>query len=160
MEIHQAVTSKEIDQVRQLLRQYYDWLVEVHGINMSYQGVEAELAGLPGYYAAPRGRLVLVFEAENVAGCGAFRPIGETICELKRMYVKPEFRGKGYGRAIAVRLLDEARKCGYEIARLDTATFLPEAQALYLSLGFRTIEPYYQVPEDIFKWTIFMERQL
>ncbi len=84
----------------------------------------------------------------------------EKICELKRMYVRPEFRGRGLGRAIAVRLLDEARVCGYEVARLDTAVFLKEAQALYHSLGFQVIEAYYQVPEDILKWTIFMERRL
>ena len=76
------------------------------------------------------------------------------------MYVKPEFRGKGLGRAIAVRLLDEARKCGYEIARLDTAVFLKEAQALYHSLGFHVTGPYYPVPEDILKLTIFMEKRL
>ena len=160
MDIRQAVTPSELAKVRQLFRQYYDWLADEHNINMSYQGVEEELASLPGYYAAPRGRLLLVYEADEAAGCGAFRPVVEKMCELKRMYVKPEFRGKGYGRAIAVRLLDEARQSGYEIARLDTATFLKEAQALYHSLGFQEIGPYYQAPEDILKWTIFMERRL
>jgi GNAT superfamily N-acetyltransferase len=160
MEIQQAVTSQELAQVRQLFRQYYTWLAQEFGINMGYQGVEAELARLPGYYAAPRGRLLLLYEAGEAAGCGAFRPINEKVCELKRMYVKPEFRGKGLGRAMAERLLEEARTSGYEIARLDTATFLKEAPALYLSLGFQVIEPYYQVPEEVLKWTIFMERRL
>jgi putative acetyltransferase len=160
VDIRQAVTLLEIDQICQLFRQYYDWLADEHGINMSYQGVEAELASLPGYYAAPRGRLLLVREAEKPAGCGAFRPLNEKICELKRMYIRPEFRGKGLGRAVAIRLMDEARASGYEIARLDTAVFLREAQSLYHSLGFRVIGPYYQVPEDILKWTIFMEKRL
>jgi putative acetyltransferase len=160
MDIRQAVTTYEITQICQLFRQYYAWLADEHGINMSYQGVEEELASLPGYYAAPQGRLLLLCEAEEPAGCGAFRPINEKICELKRMYVRPEFRGKGLGRAMAVRLLDEARESGYQIARLDTAVFLKEAQTLYHSLGFQVIGPYYQVPEDILKWTIFMERWL
>jgi putative acetyltransferase len=160
MDIHQAVTSQDLAHIRQLFRQYYTWLADEFGIDMGYQGVEAELASLPGIYAAPRGRLLLLCESGQAAGCGAFRPIDEKICELKRMYVKPEFRGKGMGRAIAERLLDEARSCGYELARLDTATFLPEAQALYQSLGFLMIEPYYQVPEDVLVWTIFMERRL
>jgi GNAT superfamily N-acetyltransferase len=160
VDIRQAVTSQELAQVGQLFRQYYAWLAEEHGIDMSYQGVEAELASLPGYYAEPRGRLLLVLEAEGAAGCGAFRPINEKICEFKRMYVKPEFRGKGMGRAIAVRLLEEARNSGYEIARLDTASFLKEAQALYQSLGFKVIGPYYRVPEEALKWTVFMERRL
>ncbi len=160
VDIRQAITSHEIAQVSQLFRQYYAWLADEHGIDMSYQDVEAELARLPGYYAPPGGLLLLLYQAEEAAGCGAFRPIDKTICELKRMYVRPEFRGKGLGKAIALCLLEEARKSGYKIARLDTATFLPEAQALYLSLGFQVIGPYYQVPEDILKWTIFMERPL
>jgi putative acetyltransferase len=160
MEIRQAVTPQELAQISQLFRQYFAWLADEHGINMSYQGVEAELAGLPGYYAAPQGCLLLLFEAGEAAGCGAFRPLDEKICELKRMYVKPEFRGKGLGRAIAVRLLEEARLSGYEIARLDTGTFLNEAQALYQSLGFQVIGSYYQVPEQVLKLTIFMEKRL
>ena len=160
MDIRQAETPQELAQVSQLFRQYYAWLADEHGINMSYQGVEAELAGLPGYYVAPGGRLLLLFEGGEAAGCGSFRPLDGKICELKRMYVKPEFRGKGLGRAIAVRLLEEAIISGYEIARLDTATFLKEAQALYSSLGFTVVEPYYQVPEDILKVTIFMEKWL
>jgi GNAT superfamily N-acetyltransferase len=160
VDIRQAATTQELAQIRQLFRQYYAWLADEHGIDMSYQGIEAELASLPGNYAAPRGRLLLLYETGDAAGCGAFRPIDEKICELKRMYVKPEFRGQGLGRAIAIRLLEEARLCGYEIARLDTATFLKEAQALYRSLGFRVIGPYYQVPDDILKVTVFMERRL
>ena len=160
MDIRQAETPQELAQVSQLFRQYYAWLADEHGINMGYQGVEAELAGLPGYYVAPGGRLLLLFEAGEAAGCGSFRPLDGKICELKRMYMKPGFRGKGFGRAIAVRLLEEAIISGYEIARLDTATFLKEAHALYRSLGFTVIGPYYQVPEDILKVTIFMEKLL
>lgn len=160
MDIRQAETPQDIAQIRQLFRQYYAWLADEFGINMSYQGVEEELASLPGYYAAPQGRLLLLYDAEEAAGCGAFRPLDGKICELKRMYVKPEFRGKGLGRAIAVRLLEEARNSGYEIARLDTATFLKEAPPLYLSLGFQVIGPYYRVPDEVRKWTIFMEKLL
>jgi putative acetyltransferase len=160
VDIRQALTLQELDQVRQLFRQYYAWLAETYSIDMSYQRVQTELASLPGYYAAPLGRLVLVYDAGEAAGCGAFRPLDEKVCELKRMYVRPEFRGKGLGRAMALHLLDEARVSGYEIARLDTAVFLIEAQALYQSLGFQVIQPYYQVPDNILKWTIFMERRL
>ena len=160
MEIRQVVTSKELTQVSQLFCQYFNWLADEHGINIGYQGVKAELANLPGNYAAPKGRLLLLYDGEEAAGCGAFRPIDEKVCELKRMYVKPEFRGKGLGKAIAVRLLEEAHISGYKIARLDTATFLIEALALYLSLGFEMIGPYYQVPEGVRKLTIFMEKRL
>jgi putative acetyltransferase len=160
LDIRQAVTAQELAQVGQLFRQYYAWLAQEYGIDMSYQGVEAELAGLPGSYAPPAGRLLVLYEQEQPAGCGAFRPIDQEICELKRMYVKPEFRGKGFGRAIALRLLEEARQCGYQVARLDTGVFMKEAQGMYLSLGFQVMEAYYQPPEEIMKLTVFMERRL
>ncbi len=160
MEIRQAIEAEELAQVKQLFRQYFDWLAAEFHIDMNYQGIEAELASLPGYYAAPAGRLLLLNEEGVPAGCGAFRPLEPQICELKRMFVRPEFRGRGLGRAIALRLLDEARLSGYRIARLDTATFLKEAPPLYLSLGFQVRGPYYEVPEDVLKWTIFMEMAL
>lgn len=160
MNIRQAANFQELAQVSQLFQQYFEWLADEYGIDMNYQGIKTELAGLPGYYAPPTGRLLILYEGDLPAGCGAFRPIDQQICELKRMFVKPEFRGRGLGRAIAVRLLEEAHLSGYQIARLDTATFLKEAQSLYQSLGFQVREPYYQVPEEVFKWTVFMERRL
>ena len=160
VEILQVETERQLTAVKTLFRQYFDWLAEVHHIDMTYQAVEAELAALPGYYAPPEGRLLLVQEGETPLGCGALRPLAPGIVELKRMYVVPTARRNGVGRAIALRLLDESRLAGYQIARLDTATFLPGAIALYHSIGFRDRDPYYQVPEDVFIWTVFMELDL
>ena len=129
-------------------------------MEISYQGIEDELASLPGKYAAPEGRLILAFEAKQPVGCAALRPIDEQICELKRMYVLPQYRGQGVGKTLAQRLIEEARQVGYHLMRLDTGNFLTSAIKLYESLGFKQIEPYNQVPEEIRKIAIFMELDL
>jgi putative acetyltransferase len=160
MEIKQATTNTQITYASALFREYFDWLEETHGLDLSYQGIEDELASLPGVYAPPRGRLLLAYDGDVPVACGALKPQDEGICELKRTYVRPAYRGKGLGRQIAKALLAEARKMGYQRARVDTATFMYAAQALYRSLGFYEVEVYTDLPEEIKKHTMFMEVKL
>jgi ribosomal protein S18 acetylase RimI-like enzyme len=139
--------------VRTLFREYEQGL----GIDLCFQGFEEELASLPGRYAPPSGALILAILDGEVGGCGALRDLGDGICELKRIYVPPQFRGRGLGRAISVELMRLAKAKGYMTARLDTLARLLPAVALYRDLGFEEIQAYNFNPEaDI----IYMERPL
>jgi GNAT superfamily N-acetyltransferase len=140
--IHPAVLDAEIAIVRDLFREYATWL----DVDLCFQGFEAELAALPGKYAPPGGSLLLAFIDGEPAGCIALRPMESGACEMKRLYVRPAFRGRGLGRALVERLLDDARSIGYRLMRLDTLDKLTEAMALYDSMGFRRVEPYYDNP--------------
>jgi len=153
-------TPTEMEQIRELFREYYRFLAREHGLDISYQGIEDELASLPGKYAAPKGRLILAIEENHPVGCAALRPIDEQICELKRMYVLPQYRGQGVGKVLAQTLIKEARQIGYRLIRLDTGNFLTAAIKLYKTLGFKQIDPYNEVPEEIRKIAIFMELDL
>ena len=157
MQIVQVQSEAELQQTKDLFREYFEFLRRDYGLDISYQGIDDELAALPGHFAPPSGRLVLAVESGNPMGCAALRPLDAEICELKRMYVRPQFRGQGAGRALAIRLIQDARDIGYKLMRLDTGNFLLAAVNLYQSLGFKTIEPYNEVPEDIRGLAIFME---
>jgi len=127
---------------RDLFREYQRSL----GVDLSYQGFEAELETLPGKYAAPRGRLLLAREGGTLFGCAALRPLGDGDCEMKRLYVRPMARGRGAGLALARRLVDIARSKGYARMRLDTLPTMHDAQRMYERLGFRDTAPYYETP--------------
>lgn len=143
MKLRQATSNEEVKQARQLFEEYAAWL----GFNLCFQNFDKELAELPGEYAAPSGRLFLAGENDQVAGCVALRRIGDGIGEMKRLYVRPEFRGQGLGRTLTETLLREARKIGYRRIRLDTLPGkMDRAIAMYRSLGFKNIEPYYHNP--------------
>ena len=143
MKIIRAESSKQIERARELFQEYAAWLE----IDLCFQNFDKELAGLPGDYAPPNGRLLLAVQDHGVAGCIALRKIGEGICEMKRLFVREEFRGKGLGRQLVEAIIREAKEIGYARMRLDTLPpKMRDAIALYRSLGFKEIEAYYKNP--------------
>jgi ribosomal protein S18 acetylase RimI-like enzyme len=138
IEIRCVVTPGDLKTVQALL-QHYGAIPEV---GVCVVGFAEEVAGLPGRYAEPDGTLLLASLDGRPVGCGALRKIGPGVCEMKRLYVDPAARGEGVGRALALRLIEEGRKRGYQIARLDTLPVMHSAIALYRSLGFHEIERY------------------
>jgi GNAT superfamily N-acetyltransferase len=150
----QASSADEIDQARQLFREYEAWL----NLDLCFQNFEKELAELPGAYAPPAGRLLLALENDELVGCVALRKLNDDACEMKRLFLRPQFHGRGLGRTLAERIIDEARDIGYQRMRLDTLSEqMGNAIALYRVLGFREIAPYYQNPVP---GALFMELQL
>ncbi len=142
-----------IDVIRDLFLEYQTEL----GIDLCFQGFKDELASLPGVYAPPKGALMLVSEGELPLGCGALRDLGDSVAELKRIYVRPSYRGKGLGRSITYALLEEAKRLDYLEVKLDTLRRLESAVSLYRSLGFFEVAPYNFNPEpDI----VYMQRSL
>lgn len=149
-----ARTPDQMDLARQLFREYEAWL----GISLCFQNFEAELKGLPGAYAEPHGRLLLAYHNGRLAGCIALRKIDDTVCEMKRLFLRPQFRGQGLGRGLVNAIIDAAKEIGYERMRLDTIPpKMNDAIGLYRSFGFREIEAYYQNPVP---GALFMEMNL
>ncbi|MHC4398832.1 MAG: GNAT family N-acetyltransferase [Planctomycetota bacterium] len=142
MKIIPAESPGEIEEVRRLFREYEAFL----GVDLCFQRFEEELAGLPGKYAPPGGALMIGSTEDKVVGCVAIRELGDGVCEMKRLFVRPEFRGRGFGRKLASGAVNVARQIGYSLMRLDTLDRLTEAIRLYKSLGFRQTEPYYENP--------------
>jgi len=132
--------ADDYDVVRELLREYATAI----GVDLSFQDFEKELESLATFY----DRILIARSGDNVAGCVALRHISDITCEMKRLYVRPAFRGLGTGRALAVGAIEEARRRGYTRMRLDTLPTMNEAFALYESLGFHSIAPYRHNPVD------------
>lgn len=154
LRITQATTAGEIQQARELFQEYEASL----GISLCFQNFDKELANLPGDYAPPQGRLLLAKEFDQVMGCVALRPNGPTTCEMKRLFVRPEYRDRGLGRVLVEALTEEARAIGFTHMRLDTMPGrMDRAIELYRSIGFIEIQPYYETPVDSTK---FMELDL
>jgi ribosomal protein S18 acetylase RimI-like enzyme len=154
LEFVQAESVEQVNRARELFEEYAAAL----GINLCFQNFDQELAELPGAYTPPDGRLLFAVHDNKIAGCIALRKIGDEACEMKRLYVRPEFRGQQIGRALAEKLIAEAREIGYTRMRLDTLPAkMDEAIALYRSLGFCEIEPYYHNPVA---GALFMELSL
>ncbi|MDP7286905.1 MAG: GNAT family N-acetyltransferase [Phycisphaerae bacterium] len=154
MEIIPAETPEQLDCVRELFVRY----AEALGVDLCFQEFESELESLPGKYAPPDGRLVLASEDGRAAGCAAIRKIDDGVCEMKRLYVRPEFRSCGLGRQLAEEMIVQASRAGYSEMRLDTLDRLTEAMALYESLGFRRIGSYYDNPLDgVVYWALSLD---
>ena len=155
LNIFQAETAEHISTARELMLEYATAL----DFNLCFQGFDEEMRSLPGKYAPPSGRLLLALWNERPAGVIALRALAETgLCEMKRLYVRPEFRGHGIGRILAERVISEATEIGYARMRLDTVPGnMDRAIAMYRELGFRETVPYYNSPVG---HTLFMELDL
>jgi GNAT superfamily N-acetyltransferase len=130
------------------------------GVSFDIESMLAEDMNHLGQFAPPAGRLLLAEHENRIVGIACLKQLDESMGEVKRMYVRPEARGKGVGRALLRRLLEEARLVGYQTVRLDSARFMEAAHALYRSAGFREIEPYAgsEIPKAFQSHWIFMER--
>jgi ribosomal protein S18 acetylase RimI-like enzyme len=146
--------GRELDEIRALFLEYAASL----GFSLCFQNFDKELESLPGAYAEPAGRLILCNVDGAAAGCVALKRLGPSICEMKRLFVRPQFRGKGLGLQLAERIIGEARDIGYTAMRLDTLRGrMDNAIALYSSLGFKEIPPYYENPMEN---AVYMELML
>ena len=164
--IHQAQTEEDRVRVRELFWKYLEWangrVNEEFDVNFDIETMlEDDMAELDIFFP-PDGRLLLATEESRTAGIACLKRLRKDIGEIKRMYVRPEFRGKGIGRALLEALVAEAKEIGYPTVRLDSARFMKAAHTLYRSAGFREIEPYpeSEIPPEFQKHWIFMERRL
>ena len=153
LKIIQAQTGKNLELAKTLFREYSASL----SFDLDFQDFEEELANLPSGYATPEGCLLIATYTWQPAGCVALRKVDASICEMKRLYVRPQFRGLGIGRALAEAIIEQARRIGYTCMRLDTVPSMEAARALYVSLGFEVIEPYRYNPIE---GAVFMELTL
>lgn len=167
LEIDAPQSAGEWDQVRALMRAFLHWhrqrhLVDIHLVDSYFDAAafDAELAALPGPYAPPEGRLLLARLDGTAVGCVALKNQGAGRCEMKRMFVRVEARGRGVGRALARAIVHQARGAGYRTMYLDTSIRQLEAQALYRSLGFGPSEPDMSLPKDLRDWLVFMALDL
>ena len=165
--IQVPVTLQQLNHVRSLMRSFVAWHRERHHedrhlIDAYFDAgaFEEELASLPGKYAHPHGHLLLATVDGSPAGCVALRGIDSGSCEMKRMFVYPRFHGHGIGKALAEELISRARALGYSRMRLDSGRKQAEAHGLYRKLGFKDIAPYYELPEELSNWLVFMELPL
>jgi len=148
-----ADSPGQMDAVRALFAEYAESL----DFKLCFQDFDRELAGLPGDYAPPSGRILMAEVNGAVAGCVALRALSETVCEMKRLYVRPAYRKLKIGRRLAAAIVEAGRDIGYRTMRLDTVPSMQAAIALYRSLGFREIAPYRRNPVP---GALFMELDL
>lgn len=153
MFIREAKEADDIEAARALVVE----MVESLGVDLSFQNFEQEIAEFPGEYAPPTGCLLVACEHDQCVGCVAVRRIGEGVCEMKRLYVRPQFHSRGWGKQLALAAIKCARSLGYSRMRLDTLPTMRAAAALYRSLGFEEIEAYRFNPVE---GTLFMELRL
>jgi len=153
-DFQRAESPEQIAQIRELFLEYANSL----GFSLCFQNFDHELAALPGDYAPPTGRLLLATSNGHPAGCVALHKLQEDVCEMKRLYVRPQFRGKRLGHELAKKVIAEARQIGYKYIRLDTVEpVMKTAVEMYRQLGFREIPPYRPNP---IAGALYMELQL
>jgi ribosomal protein S18 acetylase RimI-like enzyme len=150
------ITPLDEEWVREAHRLFQEYATSL-AVDLCFQSFDQELAGLPGRYAPPEGRLLLAWCDGELAGCVALRSLGDGICEMKRLYVRPAFRGRGIGRLLIDRIISEAVGAGYSSMRLDTLPSMGAALDLYRERGFREIPPYTTNPVP---GAVFLERDL
>jgi putative acetyltransferase len=153
VQVLRAQTSSQIALARSLFQEYAATL----GLDLCFQGFEQELARLPGQYAPPDGALLLAYVGAEATGCVGLRRFEAGVGEMKRLFVRSEFRGRGIGRALATGAVDAARQAGYNRVRLDTLASMVEAVTLYRSLGFQLIGPYRFNPDPE---AVFLELEI
>jgi putative acetyltransferase len=151
--ITEARWPEDCAAVESIFREYVASLSE----DITFQDFEAEFAGLPGKYARPGGAVLIAWDGAQAAGAVAYRMVEPGVCEMKRLYVRPAFRGRDIGRELAEELIDDARRAGYRTMLLDTLASMQSARALYRALGFRPVEAYYDNP---LPGTMYMARDL
>ena len=167
IKIIDATNEEYLDQVRNLIKAFVKWHLKRHLEDIDFTNeyfdpkeLEKELASLPGKFSMPEGKLLLAFYNDQPAGCVALKNIDDHSCEMKRMFVYPEFHGKGIGYALAKAIIDEAKRICYSSMKLDTSIRQLEAQKLYQGFGFKNTEAYYELPEKLKSWLVFMELKL
>lgn len=143
-EIRQALSEEEFSEAKRLLQEYADWL----NYDFCYRNIGKEIDEFPGEYGPPGGKFFLAYVGDKVAASVAVRRWEGNVCEMKRLFVRPEFRGKGIGKKLAKLIIDEAGKMGYRSMRLDTLPNMTEAIELYKSLGFQEVDKYRESPTD------------
>jgi len=153
LSIIETLSEQDIAHIRALFKEYTDSL----GFDLSFQNFGKEFAELPGKYTPPEGRLLLAIYDDKIAGCVALRKFENDICEMKRLYVRPECRRKGIGKALSIAVINLAREIGYSAMRLDTVPRMKQAIELYYSIGFKDIAPYRYNP---IPGTVYMELKL
>jgi ribosomal protein S18 acetylase RimI-like enzyme len=153
IEFKYIIGQEMIEEIKQLFLEYAQTLET----DLAFQNFGTELKELPGKYVSPDGTLILTLVDGKAAGCIALRRISQDICEMKRLYVRDDYRGLGIGKKLITMIIDEARKLEYNYIRLDTLPTMKRAQDLYLALGFYDIEPYVYNPIE---GTRFMELKL
>jgi GNAT superfamily N-acetyltransferase len=151
LKIYPVETGEDIENARTLFVEYRDFL----GFDLGFEGFEQELANLPGEYGPPDGHILLASCGQELIGCTAIKKLDDGVCEMRRLFIRPGFQGRGMGRALAEAGIEHARKLGYHFMRLDTVMDI--AKKLYLSMGFKEIAPYaYFSAKDM----VFMELKL
>jgi len=149
----EAESKEQMKIARMIFEEYSNYV----NIDLEFQNFKKEINTLHEIYNHPYDCILIAYFNENLVGCGALRKFDEEICEMKRLYVKPEFRGRGFGKSLAKTIIDKAIKIGYKSMRLDTLPFMKEAISLYKSLGFKEMKPYRYNP---FKDAKFFELKL
>jgi GNAT superfamily N-acetyltransferase len=167
IQIIMPATPQDLDDVRVLMRAFHSWqrarhpqdldLIDDHFDPIAF---EHELASLPGQYSLPDGQLLLALVDKRPAGCVGLRKIDASSCEMKRMFVYPQYHGRGVGRALAEAVIEAARHANYRVMRLDHSVRQTEAQNLYTRLGFRMTGPYYELSDELRSRLVFMELEL
>lgn len=148
-----ANDPKRIDEVRLLIQEYASSL----GLDLCFQNFDQEMTTLPGDYSPPTGALLLAEDQGKAVGCVAIKKISNEVCEMKRLYVRPNSRGKGVGKVLTETILQKARTFGYKRVRLDTLPSMKEAVSMYVSMGFKPIEAYRYNPVE---GTLYLELEL